>query len=123
MEPSRGSQRLSEIIAKSSQEQVAQAVGVSQQTVSDWKRGQMKPRGKNMVALNATYGIEPPEWFEKPIDAPSTPRTSRAKKPPAKSSRRKPARSRSAKAPGPKKAWAQADQAEVEQPRGETRAA
>lgn len=124
MEPSRGSQRLAQIVATSTQDAVAKTIGVSQQTVSDWLRGKMKPRGENMLRLSVRLKIEPVLWFEKP--QPEPPPTLRTKKGPsqaAKPSRRKPARSRSAKSPGPKKARATADQAAVERPRGETRAA
>lgn len=94
MEPSRGSQRLAQIVATSTQEAVAQTIGVSQQTISDWLRGKMKPRGKNMLRLSERLKIEPAQWFEKPQpEPPPTPRT------------RKPTRARpAAKGPGPVKA-------------------
>lgn len=102
MNPSRGSQRLAQIVAESTQGAVAKAIGVSQQTVSDWLRGNMKPRGRNMLRLKDVFGIEPPEWFEGPLPAP-------APQPPAPTTPPTPTRTRKPRAskrtlPGPVKA-------------------
>lgn len=111
-----------------SQTELAQAAQVGLSTVTRAETAKRTPRTHEAQRMAEQLGLTleallaVSELVEQP--APTSP-TSRTKKShsskPAK--RRKPARSRSAKAPGPKKARAQADQAEVEQPQGETRAA
>ena len=62
METSKGLEALRVVDARETQEEVARAVGVTQQSVSSWVRGSKTPRGLHMVALQRVYGIAIESW-------------------------------------------------------------
>lgn len=124
MELSRGSQRLNVVLESTTQAKVAAEVGVSQQTISDWRSGNTKPKGRNGLRLLALYGIEIAEWFEPPrgnAPAPSPPTSPTPKRrtvpPPARSRPKKRAASKTSTRgarPGVKKAEGARDVAQRE---------
>lgn len=61
----KGAEALATAVEGSTQARVAAQLGVTQQTVSDWVRGTKTPKGENLLALEAKFGIAPKAWFEK----------------------------------------------------------
>ena len=57
-----GKERLSRIVADSSQSGVATKIGVSQQAVSSWVRGMTRPDDVARHKLQGAFGIPPESW-------------------------------------------------------------
>jgi len=57
-----GKERLSRIVADSSQSEVATKVGASQQLVSSWVRGLTRPNDVARHKLQAVFGIPAESW-------------------------------------------------------------
>lgn len=64
MKTSKGHRALLEVVGRETQEGVARAVGVKQQSVSAWVRGECAPRGVNARKLEKLYGISQDWWDE-----------------------------------------------------------
>jgi transcriptional regulator with XRE-family HTH domain len=50
-------------VSGSSQQEVADSIGVSQQAVSFWERGERIPDVASQIALGRLFGVEPRDLF------------------------------------------------------------